>query len=172
MTKKKIEESSEEKPKKTTKRKPNGQFEKGCPKLGGRKAGTKNKYGNIRDRLKEIILPYLEPDPETIKKGAKSLATDLMKIDDPKDRAEVVSKFMPYLLPRYTSTTITADSERPINEEEQLMELDKHYTKKEVTLTVKQVTIVNNDNMAAPSAIPITDFDPDEEDDFDLDSIQ
>jgi hypothetical protein len=172
-------------PKKTTKteekttekaRKPDkdasGKFAKGRDKTGGRKAGTKNKYGNIRDRLKSIIMPYLETDPEQMKNPkVPSFAKDIMAIDDPKDRAEVVSKYLPFIVPKYSSTTITADANRPVDEEQELLELDQAYTKKELTLTLKEVTIVNNDVATTPPP-PITDFDPDEDDDFDIESLQ
>ena len=169
MAKNTVTEDSPKETKKTETR-----FQKGRKKTGGRKAGTKNKYGNIRDRLKDIIMPYLEPDPENLANPkVKCLATDLMAIDDPKDRADVVSKFMPYLIPRYTSTTLSADSQRPIDEEEQLLELDRLYTKKELTITLKQVTIVDNDTPGTPpQQLQLTDFDPDEEDDFDIDSLK
>ena len=118
-------DGQQEQPKKrkTTSRNEKGQFTKGCakPEGSGRKAGTKNKYGNIRDRLKEIIMPYLETDPDNIEPGAKSLATDLMKIADPNDRVHAVAAILPYVVPKYTSTTITADANRPISEEEHLL---------------------------------------------------
>lgn len=142
-------------------------FEKGHKKVGGRKAGTPNKYGNIRDRLKELLMPYLETDPDKMVDDVPTLAKDLVKISDPKDRADVVSKFLPYTTPKYASTTITADADRPVDEEQALLDLDTAYSKKELTLTLKQVTIVNNDKIAAAPPAPITDFDPDEEDDWD-----
>lgn len=176
MPKKKTKTSEEkpieeEKKKDTTKRTSSGQFDKGHGKLGGRKPGTKNKYGNIRDRLKEIIMPYLETDPENMVEGVPTLWTDLTKISDPKDRADVVSKYMPYMVPKYSSTTITADSNRPVDEEQELLELDQAYTKKELTLTLKQVTIVNNDSKTV-TPTPLTDFDPDEDEEFDIESLQ
>lgn len=169
MAKKKVTEESAEEPQKKDTR-----FQKGRKKTGGRKIGTKNKYGNIRDRLKDIIMPYLEPDPNNLENPkVKCLATDLMAIADPKDRADIVSKFMPYLIPRYTSTTLSADSNRPVDEEEQLLELDKQYTKKELTITLKQVTIVDNDAPGTPpQQLQLTDFDPDEEDDFDIEALK
>lgn len=156
--------------KKTPERNAKGQFVKGRAKTGGRAAGTKNKYGNIRDRLKEIILPYLTLDPDDDGIGGKSLIRDLARIDDPNDRAHVIAVYMPYVVPKYTATTITADVDRPIDEEQQLLELDKNLTKKETTITLKQVTIVDNDSPAT-SAPRITDYDPDEDDDFSVDNL-
>lgn len=162
-------------PKKAPERNAKGQFVKGCTKKGGRKPGTPNKYGNVRDRLKEIIMPYLETDPDKMDDPkVPSLAKDIARIDDPKDRADIISKFMPYLIPRYTSTTISADVNRPINEEERLLELDKQYTKTETTITLKQVAIIDNDSPSSlpPSSLPLTaDYDPDEDDEFDIDSL-
>ena len=159
--------------KKVPSRANSGCFEKGHDKVGGRKAGSKNKYGNIRDRLKALLMPYLETDPDKMSDPKiPTLAKDLIKIDDPKDRAEVISKYLPFVVPKYSSTTITADADRPINEEEELLALDATYTKKEITLTLKQVTIVDNDKSSLPPPAPITDFDPDEEDDFDIDDIK
>lgn len=172
-TKKTAEPAKAETPQKAEKKKKTSNlFEKGHDKVGGRKAGTPNKYGNIRDRLKELIMPYLEQDPEKMVEGVPTLAKDLIKISDPKDRAEVVSKYLPFVVPKYSSTTITADADRPVDEEQALMELDAQYTKKELTLTLKQVTIVNNDNITAPPAAPITDFDPDEEDNWDVSELE
>lgn len=121
-----------------------GQFVKGSPKpaTSGRKPGTKNKYGNVRDRLKSIILPYLNTDPDA---PDKTLGKDLMKLE-PGSRVEAVAKYLPFLVPKYSSTTITADANRPIAEEDRLNELDKEYTKKETEITIKSLTIVDNDN--------------------------
>jgi len=142
-----------------------GQFAKGKEKTGGRQPGTKNKYSNIRDRLKDIIMPYLDPDnsDNASKLKNKSFATDLMRIDDPKDRIDAIAKILPFVVPKYTSTTISADSNRPISEEEELLELDHKYTKKELSINIKSLTIVDNDN---PTTNPATIFDPD---DFDPD---
>ena len=46
-----------------------GRFVKGHKKEGGRQLGTKNKFGNIRDRLKEQLEPILQ-----------ELAINLLKI--------------------------------------------------------------------------------------------
>lgn len=161
---KKAKEQDENPINETAQRNEKGQFVKGRKKTGGRQAGTKNKYGNVRDRLKEIIMPYLTLDPDDIGINGKTLAYDLGKIADPKDRAEVVSKFMPYIVPKYTSTTITADANRPISEEEHLLELDKKYTKTQVSIDIKTLTIVDNDNISG-------DYDPDDDPDFNMDEI-
>ena len=100
--------NKEEKKKKTTaKRNEKGQFVKGTNKIenSGRKQGTPNKYGNVRDRLKAILLPYLNPDPD-VDNDTNTLFKDLMKIDNPATRADLVSKFLPFVVPKYSSTTI------------------------------------------------------------------
>jgi len=161
--KNKNENPSDDKPRQRNEK---GQFVKGMKKVGGRKIGSKNKYGNIRDRLKEIILPYLEYDAEAKPNGkAKSFAIDLMAIADPVDRIDAVAKILPFIIPKYTSTTISADANRPFNEEEQLLELDQQYTKKEVSINIKALTIVDNDNTSG-------DYDPDDDPDFNIDELK
>lgn len=167
-TPKKAEEAQEPAKKKAkAQRNEKGQFVKGAdkPEGSGRKPGTKNKYGNVRDRLREIIMPYLEPDPDNVEIGQKSLASDLMKIDDPNDRVHAVAAILPYIVPKYTSTTITADANRPISEEEHLLDMDAKYTKTQVHIDIKSLTIVDNDN-------PDGDYDPDDDPDFNIDELK
>ena len=142
----------EKKKKTTTKRNAKGQFVKGTEKIenSGRKQGTPNKYGNVRDRLKAIILPYLNPDPD-VDMETNTLFKDLMKLDNPATRADLVSKFLPFIVPKYSSTTISADSERPMAEEERLLELDKEYKKndkirRQTEVSIKTLTIVDNEH--------------------------
>lgn len=142
----------EKKKKSTAKRNEKGQFVKGTNKIenSGRKQGTPNKYGNVRDRLKAILLPYLNPDPD-VDDDTNTLFKDLMKLDNPATRADLVSKFLPFVVPKYSSTTISADSERPMAEEERLLELDKEYKKsekirKQTEISIKTLTIIDNDN--------------------------
>lgn len=153
--------TQEEKKKKTTaKRNAKGQFVKGTEKIenSGRKQGTPNKYGNVRDRLKAIILPYLNPDPD-VDNDTKTLFKDLMKLDNPATRADLVSKFLPFIVPKYSSTTISADSERPMAEEERLLELDKEYKKSEklrrqTEVSIKTLTIIDNDHEGKETLLP------------------
>lgn len=142
----------EKKKKSPAKRNEKGQFVKGTTKIenSGRKQGTPNKYGNVRDRLKAIILPYLNPDPD-VDNDTKTLFKDLMKLDNPATRADLVSKFLPFIVPKYSSTTISADAERPMAEEDRLLELDNEYKKnekirKKTEISIKSLTIVDNDN--------------------------
>ena len=111
-----------------------GKFVKGRKKTGGRAPGTKNKYSSIRDALKEEMRPYLE-----------QLGVILAGIRDPKDLVDAMSKIMPFFLPRYSSTTISADHQRPIGEEERLKALDDEYKKKDTAIEMKKLTIIDND---------------------------
>lgn len=150
------------------KRNEKGQFVKGTPKVqnSGRKQGTPNKYGNIRDRLKNIIMPYLNDDPEA---GGNTLAIDLQRIDNPNDRVHAVAAILPFIVPKYSSTTISADTERPLAEEERLLELDLKY-KKQTEISIKSLTFVDNDaggheTPLSPSDIAALDrFENEEED--------
>ena len=138
----------EKKKKSSTTRNAKGQFVKGAakPANSGRKPGTPNKYGNIRDRLKSIILPYLNTDPDA---PEKTLGKDLMRLDSDQ-RVDAIAKYLPFLVPKYSSTTITADANRPVAEEDRLLDLDKEYKKKETEITIKTLTVVDNDNDGTP----------------------
>lgn len=146
--KKTAETSDKPKKKSSTTRNAKGQFVKGAtkPANSGRKPGTPNKYGNIRDRLKSIILPYLNTDPDA---PVKTLSNDLMRLD-PDQRVDAIAKYLPFLVPKYSSTTITADANRPVAEEDRLLDLDKEYKKKETEITIKTLTVVDNDNDGTP----------------------
>lgn len=130
-----------------------GKFKKGHKKVGGRAAGTKNRNSNIRDRLKEQVEPFIE-----------NIAENLVKVQKEEGTAAMLSlqeKFMPYFMPKLQSMSLSADQDRPISEEERLLELDGMYTKKELSINFKTMTVVNNDKMRGA--------DPDsDEDDFDL----
>lgn len=131
----------------------NGKFAKGHKKVGGRQLGTKNRNSNIRDRLKEQLEPILD-----------QLETYLLQVKQQEGAGEMLKtaeKYMPYVWPKYQSMSLTADQERPISEEQRLTELDALYTKKELSINFKTMTVVNNDKLHA--------VDPEsDEDDFDL----
>lgn len=144
--------ASEKKDRKAS-RDASGRFVKGHAKEGGRVAGTKNRNSNIRDRLKEQLEPFIG-----------ELSLNLMKVQKEEGTAAMMSlmeKFMPYYLPKLSAMSLSADQDRPISEEERLLELDALYTKKELSINFKTMTVVNNDKLHA------TDPDADE-DDFDL----
>lgn len=133
--------------------KPNGGFAKGHTKVGGRAAGTPNRNSNVRDRLKEQVEPFVGQIGELLMRVQKEEGTNemLARIKD----------FMPYFMPKMQSVNLSADQDRPISEEERLKDLDARYTKKELSINFKSMTIVDNDKLR--------DADPEaDEDDFDL----
>ena len=130
-----------------------GRFTKGHAKKGGRVAGTPNRNHNVRDRLKEQLEPFVN-----------EIGINLLKVQKEEGTAAMMAlqeKFMPYFVPKLQSMSLTADQDRPISEEERLLELDALYTKKELSINFKTMTVVNNDRLHAS--------DPEaDEDDFDL----
>jgi len=130
-----------------------GKFTKGHKKIGGRVAGTKNRNSSIRDILKEQLEPFI-----------KEISVNLLKVQREEGTAAMMTlqeKYMPYFVPKLQSMSLSADQDRPISEEERLLELDGLYTKKELSINFKSMTVVNNDKMRGA--------DPDsDEDDFDL----
>ena len=147
----------EEEPKKTAKRNAKGQFAKGHAKLGGRQMGTPNKNGNVRDRLKEQIEPFIE-----------DIGVNLLKVQREEGTAAMMAlqeKFMPYFMPKYSSMSIGADLDRPISEEQRLLELDEMYTKKQISINLKAMVVVDND-------LPKDNDDPDDDPNFDLGKLE
>lgn len=134
-----------------------GQFTKGRQKTGGRKLGTKNRNGNVRDRLKEQVEPYIDQIGEMLVRVSKEEGTSQM--------LTLMEKFMPYFMPKYSALSIGADMDRPVDEEQSLLELDAKYTKKELSINFKTMIVVDND--AANG-----DFDPDEDPNFDLSQLE
>ena len=162
MTKKKEENNSKKttakppKEEKTTQKpqhKATGGFAKGHVKVGGRKAGTPNRNGNVRDRLKEQVEPFIG-----------EIGVLLMRVQKEEGTNEMLQRmkdFMPYFMPKYQSMSLNTDNDRPISEEQRLTELDAMYTKKELSINFKSMTMINNDKLHAN--------DPEaDEDDFDL----
>ena len=132
----------------------NGNFAKGHKKIGGRQMGTKNRNGNVRDRLKEQIEPFIDNICENLIRVQKEEGTAAM--------LALQEKFMPYFMPKYSSMAIGAEHESTVSEEERLRELDALYTKKELSINFKTMIVVDNDKPKGG------DFDPDEDPDFDL----
>lgn len=131
----------------------NGKFAKGHKKVGGRTVGTKNRNSSIRDILKEQLQPFINKISENLLKVQKEEGTAAMMT--------LQEKYMPYFVPKLQSMSLSADQDRPISEEERLLELDGLYTKKELSINFKSMTVVNNDKMRGA--------DPDsDEDDFDI----
>lgn len=133
--------AQESKPKQTRNEK--GQFVKGSHSTG-RPRGAKGRYTNARDALKDQIMPFVN-----------NLGELIIAIKDPGDRADAIAKFLPFFLPKYSSTSITAEVDRPIAEEERLLELDKQYKARETQICIKTLTIVDNDKpKEGESAVP------------------
>ncbi len=130
----------------------NGKFAKGHKKVGGRQAGTPNRNSSIRDKLKEQVEPFIQ-----------NIAENLIRVQKEEGTAAMMAlqeKFMPYFMPKYSSMSFSADQDRPISEEERLLELDTLYTKKEISINIKNLTIVDNDKLRTS--------EDDDEDNFDL----
>ena len=160
MTKKKTENetkkhapssTNEDKGEQKPSRDANGRFQKGHKKEGGRVAGTPNRASNIRDRLKEQVEPFVGQIGELLMRVQKEEGTNEM--------LQRLEKFMPYFMPRYSSMALSADQNRPISEEQRLLELDAMYTKKELAINFKTMTVVDNSKTKDPT---------DDEDDFDI----
>lgn len=110
-------------------------------KTGGRKAGTPNKVTKeVRESLKDAITGYLNG----INDKGYSLAADLMAIDEPAGRLAIVAKFLPYVAPKLQSISFNSDESRNLTVEQRLAELDEDFTKKETTINIKNLKIVNN----------------------------
>ena len=143
---------SEEKETKKSERNAKGQFTKGHKKTGGRKLGTGNRNGNVRDRLKEQVEPFVEKISELLARVQKEEGT--------KEMLTLVEKFMPYFMPKYSAVALSADMDRPISEEQRLVELNDMYTKKELSINFKQMAVVDN-NAAKVAGENDPDYDPD-----------
>ena len=111
-----------------------GQFQKGHPKMGGRKAGTKNKVTNdLRKLIQEQLAPRIQ-----------KLGEEIDKIADPADKVSAMAHWANYILPKYSNTTINADTHRDISTEEYLRQLNGHYQKKDIDIDITQIKIHNN----------------------------
>lgn len=154
---KKEDKEKEKKKERNTK----GQFEKGHEKKGGRKLGTKNiaPKGNLREKLREQLEPFFD-----------NLAVDLMKVEKEEGtaaRLALQEKFLPYYIPKYSAVSVSADQDRPLTEEQRLVELEQKYTKKMLSINIKSMVVVNNDLPRDD-----TDMDPDDDPDFDLSQLE
>lgn len=108
-------------------------FKKGRQKTGGRKKGTPNKMTvTIREQLKKAIEPFLNDMENTIN-----------DIVEPKDKVDAIAKILPFIIPKYQSTTINDDSKRNITLEEYLVDMDNTYKKTQITISEKKLKIVD-----------------------------
>lgn len=108
-------------------------FKKGRKKTGGRKKGTPNKMTlTIREQLKNAIEPFLETMEDTIN-----------NIVEPKDKVDAIAKILPFIIPKYQSTTINDDSKRNITLEEYLVEIDDQYKKTQISIAEKKLKVID-----------------------------
>lgn len=110
-------------------------------KTGGRKAGTTNKITKtVRESLSDAITGYFNG----INEKGYSLASDLMKIEEPAGRLAIVAKLLPYVAPKLQSISFNNDERRSLSVEESFMELEEKFEKQETTINIKNLKIVNN----------------------------
>lgn len=119
------------------KRKANsGSFSPGHEKMGGRKAGTPNKMTrDARQILGDTLLEHLE-----------NVGKYLTNIDDDAKRVQAIASLLPFYMPKYQSTTLTADTRRSLSCEEEMCELDKQFASKEIEITITEREIFNFDD--------------------------
>lgn len=108
-------------------------FKKGRKKTGGRKKGTPNKMTlTIREQLKNAIEPFLETMEDTIN-----------NIVEPKDKVDAIAKILPFVVPKYQSTTINDDTRRNVTLEEYLVEIDDQYKKTQISIAEKKLKVID-----------------------------
>lgn len=111
-----------------------GQFQKGHPKMGGRKPGSKNKITNdLRKLIHEQLAPRIQ-----------NLGKEIDKIKDPADKVAAMAHWANYIIPKYSNTTINADTRRDISTEEYLRQLNGHYEKVDIDIDITRIKIHNN----------------------------
>jgi hypothetical protein len=115
---------------------------KGHPKWGGRAKGTPNK---ISVNLKTILADKLESFVNNIDK-------ELEQIKQPDKKVAAIAQLLPFIMPRYSSTAISADTERDINAEDFIKDLDKKYKKIDVKIDMKKLTIVGSDELSSENS--------------------
>ena len=115
---------------------------KGHPKWGGRAKGTPNK---ISVNLKAILADKLESFVNNIDK-------ELEQIKQPDKKVAAIAQLLPFIMPRYSSTAISADTERDINAEDFIKDLDKKYKKTDVKIDIKKLTIVGSDELSSENS--------------------
>lgn len=76
---------------------------KGTPKTGGRKAGTPNK---VTQDAREWLTQLVEGNREQIERDLQSL--------DPKDRLQVLEKFMQYTILKLQAVEATVHDDGPV----------------------------------------------------------
>lgn len=113
-----------------------GSFQKGRAKTGGRKAGTPNKVTrDARQILGETLLEHLE-----------NVGDYINSIDDNAKKVQAIASLLPFYMPKYQSTTLTADTRRSLSCEEEMAELEKGFAKKEIEISITEREIFNFDD--------------------------
>lgn len=136
---KKSDNQGENKPKKTAKKDSSqpsnsGKFQTGHKKVGGRKAGTKNKVTtDLRKLLQEQLLPHIQTIGETIK-----------QIKDPTEKSAAIAHWANYLIPKYSNTTINQDHTRDLGTEELLKQLESNYEQVDIQIDITKIRVHNN----------------------------
>lgn len=116
-----------------------GQFKKGHAKMGGRKAGTPNKVTReARSILGDTLLEHLEHVGDYID-----------AIEDDAKKVQAIASLLPFYMPKYQSTTLTADTRRSLSCEEEMLELDKQFSQKEIEISIIERQIINFDDVDA-----------------------
>ncbi|MBR5656779.1 MAG: hypothetical protein IKW98_08885 [Prevotella sp.] len=136
MAKKEQNKNKDDKNEKKAEKKstPAGRFTKGHKKVGGRAKGTPNKVtGDMRSIIEKQLRPHIEKIGETIK-----------SIKDPAQKAAAIAQWNQYLMPKYSNTTINADTRRDISTEEFISQLNGKYDKSDINIDISTINIINN----------------------------
>ena len=101
--------------------------------MGGRAKGTPNKLtNNVRKMLQDQLGDHIATIGETI-----------AAIEDPAQKASALAQWTQYIIPKYSNTTINADTKRDIPTEEYIKELNDAYGDiKQIDIT--RIKIVDN----------------------------
>lgn len=109
-------------------------FKKGRQKTGGRKKGVKNKVTkNIRKILEEQLIPRLD-----------NIGQMIDNIVEPEKKAAVIASLLPFVVPKFSNTTINADTHRDISTEQYIKEMHGKYAKADISIDISTLNIVNN----------------------------
>ena len=77
---------------------------------------------------------------------------ELEQIKQPDKKVAAIAQLLPFIMPRYSSTAISADTERDINAEDFIKDLDKKYKKTDVKIDIKKLTIVGSDELSSENS--------------------
>jgi hypothetical protein len=94
---------------------------KGLPKTGGRKKGTPNK---LTSETKQMLAEIVRYGVENIKDGLDSMEFDKLE-DEIGTYFSIVSRFLPYVLPKQTETKVSIDEEQVQSIQESMNKLDE-----------------------------------------------